>query len=534
MLLIQERNNGMNNLLEVNNLSICFGSKNVVNDVSFSVRDGEVLGIVGESGSGKSVSALSILGLLSGAFYGANSSVKYKNQELIGLSEEKLRQIRGKDIAFIFQEPMSSLNPVHKVGKQIVESLVLHRHMSEIEAKKEAVRLMALTGIKRAKQKFNSFPFQLSGGQRQRVMIAMAIANHPNILIADEPTTALDVTVQAQIIHLLMDLKKKLNMSIIFISHDLRLVQKIADRICVMQNGRVVEIGTSQQIFNSPQNSYTKELIAASSLEDGSDGVRKTSSPCLLQGEKITVSYPLEKNIWGRVLSQNIILNQVSLLLKKGECLGIIGESGSGKTTLAFCLANLTTFKGQILLDGKSVNSLKNKDFRKRVQIVFQDPYTSLNPRMTVEQIVGEGLDIHFPTYSQDQKRQIVLKTLEDVGLNESILSKYPHEFSGGQRQRIAIARSLAVNPDILILDEPTSALDVTTQAQVLALLKEIQNKRCLSYIFISHDMNVIRAVAHRVAVLNHGKIVECDYTSNIFLHPKDDYTKKIIEASLI
>ena len=531
MPLIQERSKKVNNLLEVSSLSICFGNKKVVDNLSFSLKKGEVLGIVGESGSGKSVSALSLLGLVRGATYLQGSSIKYKNQELIGLSEDKLREIRGGDISFIFQEPMSSLNPLHKVGKQIVESLTLHRNMTEIQAKKEAIRLLTLTGIKQAKQKFNAFPFQLSGGQRQRVMIAMAIANHPNILIADEPTTALDVTIQAQIIDLIIKLKDKLDMSVIFISHDLNLVRKIADKICVMKNGKIMEVGTPDQLFNAPKSDYTKELIKAALLSRQKTDKLEISSKILV-GEKIYVDYPLKRNIWGRVTTNNVVLSHVNIGLNKGECLGIIGESGSGKTTLGMCLAGLIPFKGKVFLDGCLINHMKNKDFRKNVQIVFQDPFTSLNPRMSILQIVGEGLDIHYPEYPRDQKHNIILKTLEDVGLDASVINKYPHEFSGGQRQRIAIARSLAVNPDVLILDEPTSALDVTTQAQILELLKNIQKKRSLSYIFISHDMKVIRAIADRVAVLAHGEIVECNNTNNIFTKPKDLYTQKLVASS--
>lgn len=521
----------MKKVLDVKDLSICFGDKKVVDSVSFSLGEGEVLGLVGESGSGKTVTALSILGLLNGVCYSNESIIKYKNQNLILSSEENLRLLRGGDIAFIFQEPMSSLNPLHKVGKQIVESLILHRQMTEKKAKKEAVRLLALTGIKQAKQKFNAFPFQLSGGQRQRVMIAMAIANHPKILIADEPTTALDVTIQAQIIDLIIKLKKKLSMSIIFISHDLNLVRKIADKICVLKNGRIIEQGTTKEIFCCPKELYTKNLIESSFLISSSANLNKKIP--IVKAENIFVSYPDKKNFWGRVLTENIVLNNVGFQINKGECLGIIGESGSGKTTLAMCLAGLIPFKGNVFIHDSLINSLKNKDFRKKVQIVFQDPFTSLNPRMSVEQILKEGLDIHYSHYSKEQKQDVVCKTLKEVGLGDDVLQKYPHEFSGGQRQRIAIARSLIVEPEILILDEPTSALDVTTQAQILDLLREVQIKRSLSYFFITHDMKVIRSIANRVAVLSHGCILECQETENLFRFPKEDYTKRLISASV-
>lgn len=521
-------------LLEVKNLSVFFRSDEgadvqAVNNISYDLQAGEVLGIVGESGSGKSAAALSVLGLLPypKAYHNAGASVKFEGKELIGAGEDVLRGVRGNDISFIFQEPMSSLNPLHTVEKQISETLRLHRGLSGREAKKEVLKLLKMTGIKNARARMKSFPFELSGGQRQRVMIAMAIANNPKLLIADEPTTALDVTVQAQILDLLMALKEKLNMAVIFISHDLGVVRKIASKICVMRNGRIVEQGRTEDVFSSPQNPYTKQLLAAAVLrrDKGLSGQER-----LLEAQNIRVSYPLKKNIWGRVIEEVKAVDNVSFTLNTAETLGIVGESGSGKTTLGTAVAKLIKFNGKI--DIFQRDNKKDRNFRRCVQIVFQDPYNSLNPRMSVAQIVGEGLEVHFSGLSKDEKRKKVVKALKDVGLDEKSLLKYPHEFSGGQRQRIAIARALVVEPELLILDEPTSALDVTIQAQIIDLLQEIQKKKKLSYIFISHDMKAVRAISDKVAVMKDGKFVEVGSCREIFEHPKDEYTKKLIAAS--
>lgn len=526
----------MGNLLEVSNLSVCFNNNNssleAVKDACFEVNSGEILGIVGESGSGKSVTALAILQLLSSgkATYSPISSIKFNGQELVNTSEKEMMKIRGGDIAFIFQEPMSSLNPLHKIGRQIMESLILHRGMSRHEANVEALKLLRLTGIKNAKQRLNSFPFELSGGQRQRVMIAMAIANNPKLLIADEPTTALDVTVQAQIIKLLLDLRQKLGMAIIFISHDLQQIKKIADKVCVMKSGEIVEYGKVEDVFMRPQTAYTKTLIESSILMINNN---KYSEKNVLEANKVSVIYPLKKNIWGKVVSELKAVDEVSLLLHKGECLGIVGESGSGKTTLGMILADLIKYKGVVKLDNIAYNQIDNKVIRKKIQIIFQDPFNSLNPRMNIMQIVGEGLDVHFPQMSKNEKKAEIIKVLKEVGLGEEVLNRYPHEFSGGQRQRIAIARGLVVSPEIIIFDEPTSALDVTIQAQVLELLGKIKQKYNLSYVFISHDMKIIKAIANRVAVMNNGKIVELGDTMTIFEQPKDDYTRSLIAASL-
>ena len=524
-------------MLNVENLTIGFHRNDgtdfiAVDGISFSLKKGEVLGIVGESGSGKSVSALSILGLLPypKAFHKAGSSIKFEGKELIGATENDMRKIRGGDIAFIFQEPMSSLNPLHKIGDQIAESLILHRGFSKKNALIEAFKLLKLTGILNAKKRLKAYPFELSGGQRQRVMIAMAIANNPKILIADEPTTALDATVQAQLIDLLMKLKEKLDMSIIFISHDLRLVRKIADKICVMKDGKIVEQGTAKSVFEHPKHSYTKKLINSFMSLNKNNIIVKNNT--ILSAENIKISFPIKKNFFGKVIEEIKAVDDVSISVNKGESIGIVGESGSGKTTFGLALTKLIPSKGKVLINNKEYEK-NSRELRKIIQIVFQDPYNSLNPRLNIMQIVREGLDIHRPELDNEAKKQIVIKTLEDVGLSEDALYKYPHEFSGGQRQRIALARALIVEPEILVLDEPTSALDVTVQAQIIELLQNLQKKKKLTYIFISHDMKAIRAISGRVIVMKDGKIVESGDVDKIFSAPEQPYTKTLIAATM-
>lgn len=529
-------------LLEVKNLSISFkanspenADKQAVRDISFSLNEGEVLGIVGESGSGKSISALSIVGLLPypKAYHSQESSIKFENKELINASENELRQIRGNKIAFIFQEPMSSLNPLHTIEKQIAESLMLHRGMSVKEAHKEVLNLLKLTGINNARQRMKAYPFELSGGQRQRVMIAMAIANNPKLLIADEPTTALDITIQAQIIDLLLDLRKKLGMSIVFISHDLSVIKKVADKVCVMKDGIIVEQNDVKEIFENPQLDYTKTLISSHLLLKNNN---KIFDKVVLDARDIEVEFPLKKNFWGRVTQSLRAVDKVSIELKSGETLGIVGESGSGKTTLGLALVQMIKINnGNISYNfnkNQSVSKI-SQSIRKNIQIVFQDPYNSLNPRMNIAEIIGEGLDVNFPELSKADKQQKIKEVLLEVGLEESILDKYPHEFSGGQRQRIAIARALVLKPQILVLDEPTSALDVTIQAQIIELLQVIQIQRGLSYIFISHDMQAVRAMSDRIAVMKDGKLVEINSQNEIFNNPHNEYTKRLIAATL-
>lgn len=527
-------------LLEVQHLSVGFRGANgkpdkiAVDDVSFKLEAGKVLGVVGESGSGKSVTALSVLGLLPypKAYHSSQSSIKFEGRELIGADEKDLQRVRGADISFIFQEPMSSLNPLHRIGKQIGETLRLHSQLSEKEIKKEVLSLLKMTGIKNAKERMNAYPFELSGGQRQRVMIAMAIANKPKILIADEPTTALDVTIQAQIIDLLMNLRKKLGMSIVFISHDLRLVRKIADQIVVMKDGKIVEQGSTESIFNAPKASYTKTLINSNSILKNINNLEKN---LLLSVRGARVSFPLKKNFWGKVINEVKAVDNISFDLYEGETLGVVGESGSGKTTLGMAIVDLIKAKGSIVVkdNKKQIVKKESKSFRQIVQIVFQDPYNSLNPRMNIEQIVAEGLEVHRPDLNACQKRELVTKSLKQVGLDADVLDKYPHEFSGGQRQRIAIARALVLEPKILVLDEPTSALDVTIQAQIIDLLQKIQKEKELSYIFISHDMRAVRAMSDRIAVMKEGRFVEVGGREQIFKMPREDYTKALIAASI-
>ncbi len=524
-------------ILDIKHLSVYFKNRGqadfcAVNDVSLSLEQGKILGIVGESGSGKSVTALSILGLLPypKAYHSGNSSVIFDNKELIGLSDKNFQQIRGNKISFVFQEPMSSLNPLHKIGAQIAESLQLHQNLSKTEIKAKTLKLLNLVKIPEPEQKLNAYPFELSGGQRQRVMIAMAIANNPQILIADEPTTALDVTIQEQIIDLLLELKHKLNMSIIFISHNLRLVHKISDYIAVMYHGNLVEYGTAKQVFETPEHNYTKKLILSDLLLNLQ---QKNDNNVVMSAQNIEVAFPRKRNIWGRVITDFKAVNNVSFELKQGETLGIVGESGSGKTSLALAVINLLKHKGNVvLIDGKDNYNLQK--FSKDLQIVFQDPYNSLNPRMTVQEIIGEGLSVHFPKLTKIEKINKIKEILNEVNLTEYILNKYPHEFSGGQRQRIALARALVLKPKIIILDEPTSALDVTVQAQIVELLKTLQSKYKISYMFISHDMNAIRAMSHRVMVMQNGKVVEQGTAEQIFKHPQQPYTKQLIKASLL
>ena len=524
-------------ILDVKSLNVRFINENgeffsAVYNSKFELNAGEVLAIVGESGSGKSVTALSILGLLNlkKVLYKSTNSVLFDGVDLTSLSEDEWLDIRGKDISMIFQEPMSSLNPLMSIGKQIAEVIVAHRNVSYKKAWARARYLLKIVGIENYKERMKAYPFELSGGQRQRVMIAMAVANNPKILIADEPTTALDVTVQKQILDLLLKLKDKLNMAIIFISHDLRVVKKIANRVIVMKEGVIVEEGSVGNIFNIPQHRYTKELLKAYA----NTNVQKDfKAHKLLEARNLNVSFPVKKNLFGKVIKKIDALKNVNISLYEGKTLGVVGESGSGKTTLGMCLANLIKYEGEIFT-AKSVKIKGEKDFRKAVQVVFQDPYNSLNPRHNILEIVGEGIKVHFDKLKNEEVKERVIDVLKSVGLkDENILYKYPHEFSGGQRQRIAIARALAIEPKILILDEPTSALDVTVQAEILKLLKSIQKQKGISYLFISHDMRAIREISHEVAVMKSGEIKEYGSAEEIFMMPQEYYTKELIKASL-
>ena len=513
-------------ILEIKNLSISFQpNQNVVQNVSFDLYENEILGIVGESGSGKSVTALSVLGLLN-AHIAPESSIIFQGQKLEFDNHQLMQTVRGGKIGFIFQEPMSSLNPLHTIGKQISENILIHQKLKTADAKERTLELMKKVGLKNPVERYNAYPYELSGGERQRVMIAMAIANNPKILIADEPTTALDVTIQKQIIELLLKLKKELKMSVIFISHDLKLVSQIADKIAVMYHGKIIEFGTVQDIFQNSKNDYTKKLISSSNLLKNKE---KIQNKTLISIQNLNVSYPIKKNFLGRTIRELKALENVSLNVLEGETLGIVGESGSGKTTLGSTLTHLIDYKGKILYPP----SWKEADFRKNVQIIFQDPYNSLNPRMNILEIVGEGLKIHQKDLTLSQIKEKVSEILEEVSLPLESLYKYPHEFSGGERQRISIARAMILRPKFVVLDEPTSALDVTIQKQILSLLKSLQKKFKMTYIFISHDMRAVRAISDRIAVMKDGRIVEIGSAHQILTSPHDPYTKALIQASV-
>lgn len=524
-------------ILNVRSLNVRFiredgGLFSAVYNSAFELYAGEVLAIVGESGSGKSVTALSLMGLIDAkkVLYKSTNSILFENRELTMLSEDEWQEVRGNEISMIFQEPMSSLNPLIKVGEQIAEVIRVHRKVSSKKAWARARYLLRLVGIENANERMNAYPFELSGGQRQRVMIAMAVANDPKILIADEPTTALDVTVQKQILELILKLKDKLNMAVIFISHDLSVVKKIANRVIVMRAGVIVEQGSVGNIFNAPSHPYTKELLAAFAK---SFSQRNFIARKVLEARDISVTFPIKKSFFGKVIKAVDAVKRVSLVLHEGKTLGLVGESGSGKTTLGMCIADLIDYRGEILTS-KAVHICNEKDFRKNVQVVFQDPYNSLNPRLKIREIVGEGIRVHFPKLSEAEITERVQKVLNNVGLaGKEILDLYPHEFSGGQRQRIAIARALAIEPKVMILDEPTSALDVTVQAEIIKLLKQIQEDMGIAYLFISHDMRAVRAISHEVAVMKQGEIVEHGSADDIFLHPETDYTKELIKAAM-
>jgi microcin C transport system ATP-binding protein len=526
-------------LIQIEDLSVTFrlqgGDVEAVRNISFDINQGETVAIVGESGSGKSVSALSLLKLHDEkqVVY-PTGKITYKNQDLMCLDEKQMQDIRGSDISMIFQEPMTSLNPVFPVGAQIQESLLLHTDMGKEEARRRALELLDRVGIRDANRQIDSFPHALSGGQRQRVMIAMALACKPALLIADEPTTALDVTIQQQILKLLGDLQAELGMSILFITHDLNLVRRHAGRVCVMKQGEIVEQGETKAIFTNPEHEYTKYLL------DSEPEKRITtidpSNETVIRAENIKCHFPVLKGFFKRQVDAVKAVDDISLELYAGETLGIVGESGSGKTTLGMSILRLVDSTGNIFLNDQKISEYREtamRPLRRHFQVVFQDPFSSLSPRMTVEQIVGEGLQLHFPELDKQQRTERILQMLDEVGLDEDALWRYPHEFSGGQRQRIAIARTVILEPDVVLLDEPTSALDVSVQKQVLALLAEIQQKHQLSYIFISHDLRVIRAMSHRVIVMRNGKIVEQGAVDDIFDRPSEDYTRQLAQASI-
>jgi microcin C transport system ATP-binding protein len=525
-------------LLIVDDLSVAFRMQQsvntVVHNVSFELHAGETLALVGESGSGKSVTALSILQLLNPtqATY-PSGSIRYKGEEIIGASAATLKRIRGDRIGMIFQEPMTSLNPLHTVEKQINEVLLIHKGMDKVQARQRTLELLELVGLDQVATRLQAYPHQLSGGQRQRVMIAMALANEPDILIADEPTTALDVTVQAQILELLGDLQARLGLAVLLITHDLTVVRNVATRVCVMRHGVIHETGATEVVFNSPQHAYTKELINAE--PEGLAPEVATDEPPIIIAENVRVWFPIKRGFFRRTVGHVKAVDDISLTLNVGETLGVVGESGSGKSTLAQALLRMVPSQGKIVFDGQDISQWSGsqlKPLRQHMQVVFQDPYGSLSPRMSVGSIILEGLHAHGLSQGADADDQRVVDVLEQVGLEADARHLYPHEFSGGQRQRIAIARAMILQPKVLMLDEPTSALDRAVQVQVIDLLRDLQKSHGLSYLFISHDLKVVRAMANRIIVMQAGKAVEIGDAQGIFENPQHPYTKELLTAA--
>jgi microcin C transport system ATP-binding protein len=525
-------------LLVVRDLSVAFrqGQRETlaVDRISFSVKKGETVALVGESGSGKSVTALSILKLLPyPAARHPSGAILFKGQDLLPMREPQIRHVRGDDISIIFQEPMTSLNPLHTVEKQIGEALLLHRGLVGEPARARTLELLTQVGIPDPKTRLNSYPHQLSGGQRQRVMIAMALANEPDLLIADEPTTALDVTVQAQILNLLKELQTRLGMAMLFITHDLGIVRKIAESVCVMKQGSIVEHGPVSRVFNAPKHSYTCALLAAEPKPDPAPVC--AGAPIVVETRDLKVWFPIKRGVMRRVVGHIKAVDGVNIAVRQGETLGIVGESGSGKTTLGLAILRLISSDGPIAFFGSSIDGLtfrKMRPFRRHMQIVFQDPYGSLSPRMSVSDIIEEGLLVHHPRMGKAQREQRVIAALRDVGLDPESRFRYPHEFSGGQRQRIAVARAVVLEPTFVVLDEPTSALDMLIQAQIVDLLRTLQKRRNLTYMFISHDLRVVAALASHVVVMRHGKVMEEGPAAQLFAGPKSDYTRALFAAA--
>ena len=522
-------------LLSVRNLSVRFGSSApVVNGVSFDIEKGETLALVGESGSGKSVTALSIMQLLDYPYAShPTGSILFEGRELVGADEYTLQEYRGNRVSMIFQEPMTSLNPLHTIEKQVAEVMLLHTDITDEETEERVLELLKMVGLRDAERRLNALPHELSGGERQRVMIAMALANNPDLLIADEPTTALDVTVQAQILKLLRTLQKKLGLAVLFISHDLDVVARIASRVCVMKDGQIVETGNTSDVMRHPQHLYTRMLL--SSRPSGAPVASASDAKELMSCQDLSVSFALKKNLFGKTLLQLDAVDGVSLKIREGQAVGLVGESGSGKSTLGYSLLKLQASTGKIIFDGTDLSALKGESLRHlrtQMQIVFQDPYASLSPRLTVEQIIGEGLRVHRPELSVDQRREQICQALGDVSLPADILNRYPNAFSGGQRQRIAIARALVLRPKLVVLDEPTSALDVTVQAQIIELLKNLQKQYKMAYLFISHDMRVIKSLAEYIYVMKDGHIVEEGLNPELFEHQEQPYTQKLMSAA--
>ncbi len=525
-------------LLSVRDLGVDFRQgghvTHAVRGVSFDIARGETVALVGESGSGKSVTALSVMKLLP---YPAAShptgEIRFKGTDLLATPEAELRRVRGADIGIVFQEPMTSLNPLHTIERQVGEVLKLHQGMGEAAARKRVLELLDQVGIPNAAERLGAYPHQLSGGQRQRVMIAMALANEPDLFIADEPTTALDVTVQAQILELLLDLQKRTGLSMLFITHDLGIVRKMADRVCVMTEGKIVETGQTEAVFANPQHEYTRHLLAAE--PKGEPPVSDDKAPVVMAADDLKVWFPIKRGLLRKVVGHVKAVDGIDVAVREGQTLGIVGESGSGKTTLGLALMRLISSEGRIVFLGDSIqgNSFKEmRPLRREMQIVFQDPYGSLSPRMSVSDIIEEGLRIHAPGLSIAERDRKVVKALEEVGLDPATRHRYPHEFSGGQRQRIAVARAMVLEPRFVMLDEPTSALDMSVQAQVVDLLRDLQKRHNLAYLFISHDLKVVKALANDIIVMRAGKVVEHGPSAKVFDHPETDYTKALMAAA--
>ena len=525
----------MKKVIEIKDLSVSFSQNNelvkAVQKSNFFINEGECFSIVGESGSGKSVTAMSMMKLIRESSNTLISGyIKFEDENLLTLSEQKLSKIRGKGISMIFQEPMTSLNPLHTIKKQIGECLF------NLDKKEERiVELLREVGIENAEERLDHFPHQLSGGQRQRVMIAMAIANNPKLLIADEPTTALDVTIQKQILDLLDSLRKKFQMSLLLITHDLSIVKKISDRVCVMKNGQIVEQGETKNLFKKPKHPYTLKLINSSPNEKK---FKSKNSKIILKTNNLNIRYQLNSNsFFNRKNKFFHAVKNLNIQLSKGSTLGIVGESGSGKSSLALAMLKLIKSEGDIFYKNYNISKLNDtsfRSFRKNIQIIFQDPFASLSPRLTIERIIGEGLEVHKKDLKKNEVSNLILQILEKVGLEKSMLNRYPHEFSGGQRQRIAIARALILEPEIIILDEPTSALDMTVQKQIVDLLLQLQKDLTLTYIFISHDLKIVKALSDQIVVMRNGEVIEEGSVKEIFLKPKESYTKKLIESAFI
>ncbi len=525
-------------LLKVDNLSVDFatpgGLMHAVKGASFEVGKGETLALVGESGSGKSVSALSILQLLPyPVARHPGGSITFEGTELVGAPDATLRGIRGNDIAMIFQEPMTSLNPLHNIEKQINEVLFVHKGLSKTEARARTLELLKLVGLADAEKRLNAYPHELSGGQRQRVMIAMALANEPKLLIADEPTTALDVTIQAQILELLDDLKQKFGMSMLFITHDLGIVQKMADRVCVMNQGEIVEHGPTRQIFDTPSHEYTKHLLDAE--PSGTALTPANDAPRIVHTDDLKVYFPIKAGVMRRTVDHVKAVDGITVEVREGETVGVVGESGSGKTTLGLAMLRLISSDGPIEFDGRQIDGLQTSEMRplrREMQVVFQDPYGSLSPRMSIAQIIEEGLKVHGIGNTAAERDEMIVTVMQEVGLDPATRHRYPHEFSGGQRQRVAIARALVLRPKFIVLDEPTSALDRSVQAQIIDLLRGLQEKYKLAYLFISHDLKVVRAISNQVIVMRDGKVVEQGPADQIFDAPREPYTKALMAAA--